>query len=122
MDANCELTKLDGLTNIELSDLQTSEEIIIETKNSSYRFAVSDALHRRGYLSGGSIGDEPVSAILMGVVTKGGESFVRDSWCLKTGGRAFFCIETENGMKHLVTSNIVGLIHVKNITEQKYIF
>lgn len=120
--ANCEITQSDGITNIEFSNLRTSEEIIIETKNSSYRFAVSDALNRRGYLSGGSIGDEPVSAVLMGVVTKGGDNFVRDSWCLKTSGRAFFCIETRSGIKHLVTSNIIGLIHVKNMTEQKYIF
>ncbi len=122
MNMSVELTQPDSLTNIEFDELRSSEEIIIETKNSSYRFAVSDAYARRGYLSGGSVGEQPIRATLMGVVTKRGDSFMTDAWCLKTNGRAFFYIETENGLKHLVTSVITGLIHIKNITEQKYIF
>ena len=122
MNLSMELTQPNLLTNIEFEELKTSEEIIIETRNSTYRFSVSDAAERRGYLSGGSVGKEPVKAILIGVIMNCGDSCVNDYGCLKTNGRAFFYLETSNGTKHLVTSKITGLIHIKNITEQKYIF
>src|SRR5215510_7438072 len=110
MNLSLELTQPDPLTNIEFEELKTREEIIIETRNSRYRFLVSDAAARRGYLSGGSVGEEPVKAVLMGVISKRGDTFVNDCECLKTNGRAFFYLDSDGVMKHMVTSLITGLI------------
>ncbi|MEW6130720.1 MAG: hypothetical protein AB1757_27060 [Acidobacteriota bacterium] len=122
MDMVSEMTTVSPLQAIEFEDLRTSEELIIETQNSSYRFSIIDVHQRRGFLSGGSLGDKKTKAILMGAICKKGDAYVTDPWGLKTDARAFFYLETESGMKHLVTSLITRLTHVRNGEEQKYLF
>lgn len=94
--------------------LQTNEEIVIETQNSAYKFCIGDAATRQGFLSGGALGQSSTVAILMGTISKDGESYTNDPCGLKTEARAFFFIQTENGMKHLITSVITHLVHIKN--------
>ena len=122
MNMISEITQFDTLRNIEFEKIKVSEEIIIETQNSCYRFSVTDAPQRRGYLSGGSLGDETRQAILMGTIFKKGDTFSADPRGLKTDARAFFYIETPSGVKHLVTSIIIKLTHVKNEEAQQYLF
>ena len=106
--------------NIELDAIQTDEEILIETQNSAYKFSIGDAASRKGFLSGGILGESSIVAILMGTIIKEGESYINDPCGLRTQARAFFFIETENGMKHLITSVITSLVHIKN-EKPKYI-
>lgn len=99
---------------IEFDTMQTNEEIVIETQNSAYKFCVCDAITRQGFLSGGALGKVSTVAILMGTISRDGESYTNDPRGLKTEARAFFFIQTENGMKHLITSVITHLVHIKN--------
>lgn len=100
--------------------MQTNEEIVIETQNSAYKFCIGNAATRQGFLSGGALGESATLAILMGTITKDGERYVNDPYGLQTNARAFFFIQTENGMKHLITSVITHLVHIKN-EEPEYI-
>lgn len=117
-----EITQFNSLVTIEFEDIKTSEEILIETQNSCYRFCVTDAHQRHGYLSGGSLGNRAQKAILLGTIYKQGGAYTTDPKGLKTDARALFYIETESGMKHLVTSIIIKLTQVKTNPEQKYLF
>jgi hypothetical protein len=117
-----EITQFDGPFHIEFEDLQPTEEIVIETQNSCYRFLVNDAVHRRGFLSGGSLGNQAQKAILLGTIIKQGEGYTTDPKGLKINARALFYLETPSGMKHLVTSIITRLSQVKSPAEQKYLF
>ena len=99
---------------IAFDTVQTNEEIVIETQNSAYKFCVGDAVTRQGFLSGGALGESSTVAILMGTISKNGEHYINDPCGLKTEARAFFFIQTENGMKHLITSIITHLVHIKN--------
>lgn len=99
---------------IEFDTMQTNEEIVIETQNSAYKFCIGDAATRQGFLSGGALGEVSTVAILMGTISKDGETYTNDPCGLKTEARAFFFIQTENGMKHLITSVITHLVHIKN--------
>jgi hypothetical protein len=105
---------------IEFDAIQTDEEIVIETQNSAYKFSIGNAATRQGFLSGGALGESSTVAILMGTITKEGEGYNNNPCGLQTEARAFFFIETENGMKHLITSVITHLVHIKN-EEPKYI-
>jgi hypothetical protein len=117
-----EITEFDGLHYIEFEDLESAAAIVIETQNSRYRFTVTDVAERRGYLSGGSLGEQAQKAILLGTIYKRGEGYTTDPRGLKTGARALFYLETPSGMKHLVTSLITELAQVKTPEEQKYLF
>jgi hypothetical protein len=117
-----ETTQFESMPNIEFEAIKASAEILIETQNSCYRFCVIDAHQRHGYLSGGSLGQRAQKAILLGTIDKQRKSYTTDPKGLKTEARAIFYIETESGMKHLVTSMITRLKRVKNTGEQKYLF
>lgn len=107
---------------IDFEALEANEEILIETQNSFYKFAIGDVRERRGFLYGGSVGSRGCVAILMGAVKKQGETYVNDPAGLHRDARAFFYIETEQGMKHLITSVITNLSHVKPEENQELIF
>lgn len=102
--------------------LETDEEILIETQNSFYKFSVEDAAQRRGSLCGGSVGSQGCMAILMGAVKRQGENYISDPEGLHTNARAFFYIETEQGMKHLITSLITNLSHIKKDEKPELVF
>jgi hypothetical protein len=103
-----------GEENIEFDALQTDEEIVIETQNSAYKFSIGNAATRQGFLSGGALGESSTVAILMGTISNEGDGYINDAGGLKTRARAFFFIQTDNGMKHLITSVITNLVHIKN--------
>jgi hypothetical protein len=100
--------------HIEFDAIETDEEILIETQNSAYKFSIGNAATRKGFLSGGALGESSTVAILMGTILKEGERYINDPCGLRIQARAFFFIETENGMKHLITSIITHLVHIKH--------
>jgi hypothetical protein len=104
---------IDAKQNIDFDEIKTNEELLIETQNSTYKFCVRDAASRRGVLSGGALGDAVKTAIFIGAIAKNGERYVSDYWGLRRDARALFFLETENGMKHLITSPVTNLVHVK---------
>jgi hypothetical protein len=104
---------LDDKQHIEFDEIKTNEEIVIETQNSTYKFCLRDVASRRGILSGGAFGTDSRMAIFLGAIAKDGESYTSDYWGLKCEARALFFIETESGLKHMITSVITNLVHVK---------
>jgi hypothetical protein len=92
-----------------LKDMNPSDRIMIRTQNSEYRFSVVDPEERRGVLTGGSLGDQRRSAVLVGTLSGGGNSFASDASKLKTGSRALFYLTAKNGVERLITSIITGL-------------
>jgi hypothetical protein len=113
MNSDTDITYGHKETFIAFESLAVNEEIIIETQNSFYKFSIGDAAERRGFLYGGSVGSRGCVAILMGAVKRQGEDYINDPCGLHTDARAFFYIETEDGMKHLITSLITSLAHVR---------
>ena len=109
-------------TFIPFNALNANEEILIETQNSFYKFSIGDVNERRGFLYGGSVGSEGCVAILMGAVKRQGENYINDPCGLQTDARAFFYIQTDGGMKHLITSVITSLTHVKTEATDELVF
>ena len=118
MNSDSDITGDYKETFIHFEALGADEEILIETQNSFYKFSIGDATERRGFLCGGSIGSQGCVAILMGAVKREGEIYVNDPCGLHTEARAFFYIETDAGMKHLITSPITSLTHIKGAENQ----
>jgi hypothetical protein len=90
---------------IKLSEIQSSDQLLIKTANSEYRFRVTDAEQRRGQLSGGTIGDGEREAVLAGAISGTGALGQIDLG-LQPGGRAVFYLTATRGIERLITSVI----------------
>jgi hypothetical protein len=95
--------------DIFFEDISPSDRIMIRTQNSEYRFSVVDPTERKGILTGGSLGDQQRSAVLVGALSGGENSFASDTAGLKTGARALFYLTARNGVERLITSMITSL-------------
>lgn len=104
---------------ITFKDISPSDCIAIRTQNSEYRFSVVDPTERRGILTGGSLGDQRRSAVLVGALSDGANSFASDGSGLKTGSRALFYITAKNGVERLITSIITSLNRVESHGEHR---
>lgn len=92
------------MTHLDLNTLRASEVISIYTANSVYRFSVTDPAQCAGWLRGGSLGDEPLLAILLCSLTTRQRS--ADWLTLQRGAKAvFFCASTQ-GIRRLITTRI----------------
>src|SRR5262245_42931425 len=80
-------------------EVHTGGCITIQTRTSNYRFFVLDASEGQGLLTGGSLGDEAVYAMLAGVLSGNDNTFYALE--LKTGGRAIFLMEKNNQVENL---------------------
>jgi hypothetical protein len=107
------------MEEIAFDDVKASDRILIQTKNSEYRFAVVDPESRRGTLSGGSIGEGLQDATLIGVLTGGRNAEDRDTSKLKIDSRALFYVNVGAGQKRVTTSIITNLIHIKGERSQR---
>ena len=97
---------------ISFEDMNASDELLIRTENSKYRFSVIDPARKYGTLSGGTLGDELCDAILVGgIVTSDKSSTLTQG--LMTESRAMFSICTARGLKQLLTSAITELTHMR---------
>lgn len=99
---------------IAFNELHASDNILILTANSTYRFAVTDPMRRRGFLSGGALADYMEDATLVGVLVENHSGFMSDTSGLRTESCALFFIKEGNGFKRLTTSIITNLVHIKN--------
>lgn len=99
--------------DITLKDINPSDQILIRTQNSEYRFSVVDPVERRGTLSGGFLGTQPRDAVLVGTLSEpennSSNSLDNVSNGLKTGRRALFYLTAKNGIERLITSIITGI-------------
>jgi hypothetical protein len=107
--------------DITMKDIGPSDQILIRTQNSEYRFSVVDPVERRGTLSGGFLGDQSRDAVLIGTLseTNGSNSLDNVSNGLKTGKRALFYLTAKNGIERLITSIITGITRNKGREEDK---
>ena len=88
---------------IQLTEVSPTREILIRTQFSVYSFRVADPVARRGFLSGGVLGNQRFVAFLAGTIFP-----ATSSKNLQTGGRAVF-VMFEHGLKRLTTSTITWI-------------
>jgi len=107
--------------DITMKDIGPSDQILIRTQNSEYRFSIVDPNERRGTLSGGSLGDKSRDAVLVGTLSEGNNSNPLEnvSGGLKTGRRALFYLTAKNGIERLITSIITGITRNKSREDDK---
>ncbi|HJQ25714.1 MAG TPA: hypothetical protein VKA60_17460 [Blastocatellia bacterium] len=93
---------------IRFSEIQPKDQLLIHTANSQYRFCVTDAEHRRGRLTGGTLGDNEREAVLAGAINgTGGLGQLAQG--LQPGGRAVFYLTATRGVERLITSVITDV-------------
>jgi hypothetical protein len=98
-----------------MKDIDPSDQILIRTQNSEYRFSIVDPAERRGTLSGGFLGNQSRDAVLIGTLSETNSSNSLDNVSngLKTGRRALFYLTAKNGIERLITSIITGITQNK---------
>ena len=107
--------------DITMKEMGPSDQILIRTQNSEYRFSIVDPLERRGTLSGGFLGDQSRDAVLVGTLSENNSSNSLDNVSngLKTGRRALFYLTAKNGIERLITSIITGITRNKARDDDK---
>ena len=108
--------------DITMKEIGPSDQILIRTQNSEYRFSIVDPLERRGTLSGGFLGDQSRDAVLVGTLSENNsstDSLDNVSNGLKTGRRALFYLTAKNGIERLITSIITGITRNKARDDDK---
>jgi len=90
---------------IKFSEIQSKDQLLIQTANSEYRFRVTDAAQRRGRLTGGTLGNSERDAVLAGAISATG-ALGQIALALQTGGRAVFYLTATRGIERLITSVI----------------
>ncbi|MEW6208938.1 MAG: hypothetical protein AB1631_11270 [Acidobacteriota bacterium] len=111
----------DHITELNFREMEAGQTIGIETLNSSYRFLLIDPANGKGLLSGGSLGEGRHLAFLTGSIGDKRDPLGIDSRRLRTGARALFYLETNQGTKSLTLSKIVRLF-VFEETQHGFIF
>jgi hypothetical protein len=91
----------------QLNNFSDSEQILIRTQNSEYKFSVTDPEEHRGTLSGGSLGEQKRDAVLVGTLADNSR-VATGPLELKTGRRALFFLQARHGVERLVTS-VIGI-------------
>ena len=115
--SRAETETIERAEKISFENMCATDFILIQTRNSTYRFSVVDPLARRGVLTEGRFGANFCDAILMGVLVEGIDGITRDPSGLKTESRALIYIEDEMGLKRMTTSTITSLILVRGSAE-----
>ena len=100
---------------IAFSELFAADTIWVRTSRHDYEFSLSDLSSLSGTLTGGFLGDRRAEAVLSGAMSADRTGF--DSARLKTGSRAVFFVETQEGVHRVVTSVITDLARSKGISE-----
>jgi len=95
---------------IKISDIQSKDQVLIQTANSEYCFRVTDAEQRRGRLTGGTLGNHERDAVLAGAISCTG-ALGTIALALHPGCRAVFYLTATRGIERLITSVITRLSH-----------
>jgi hypothetical protein len=99
--------------DIMFNEFETSDKVLIRTRNSVYRFSIDDPKGRQGRLAGGRFGDDPRQAVLVESMVEEGGGMWGDVSGLKVGARALFFLQSPAGIERVVTSEILGLTVLK---------
>lgn len=112
-----EWTRIPGQSqmSIDLDELQPKDKVVIRTRNSTYRFLVTDPAKRRGVLTGGALGKNACEAVLIEPLAPG-EDAGQETNGLKTGARVLFYFYSTRGAERMATSVIQELEVIR--TEQ----
>ena len=101
------------VARISLDTLSATDCISIRTTNDTYLFVVTDPGERRGLLTGGELGSSSAASVLMGAdMRRNGQVSALFSG-LYQGSRAIFFLESEDGIRQFITSEITGLVHIE---------
>jgi hypothetical protein len=111
----------DQKNGLSFDDLTATDRLLIYTQNSQYRFSVIDPARRRGTLSGGSLGDHPRDAILVGTLGEGTTGFDTDAWNLATEARAMFDLKANDGWERMITSPITDIALIRDEKKKHYL-
>lgn len=111
----------DQIIELNFREMESGQNILIETLNSRYRFLLIDPANGKGLLSGGSLGNERCLAFLTGVLGDERDGLAIDSQRLKISAHALFYLETAQGTKSLILSKIVCLSLIFDETQQGFI-
>lgn len=79
--------------------VRDGDVILIETAHHSYKFAVTDSLSKRGLLTGGTLGEQELTAISGSLIEQG------------YGAR--FDIDLTNSLGRIVTSDVTDLVCIR---------
>ena len=102
-----------AVAQISLDTLNATDCISIKTADQTYLFIVTDPEERRGVLTGGRPGSISTVSVLLGAnMRKNGDvsGLFSD---LYEGSRAIFFIESHDGVRQFMTSEILGLVHIE---------
>jgi hypothetical protein len=103
-----------AVVQISLDTLNVTDCISIKTADHSYLFIVTDPEERRGVLMGGVLGPNSTASVLLGAnMRKNGQVSALFSG-LYQGSRAIFFVESQDGVRQFVTSEITGLVHIES--------
>jgi len=102
-----------AVPQISLDSLNVTDCISIKTADQSYLFVVTDPEERRGVLTGGAPGFNSTASVLLGAdLRKNGQVSALFSG-LYQGSRAIFFVESLDGVRQFVTSEIIGLVYIE---------
>ena len=100
------------VAQISLDRLNVTDCISIKTADHNYLFVVTDPEERRGVLTGGAGFNSTTSVLLGADMRKNGQVSALFSG-LYQGSRAIFFIESQDGVRQFVTSEIIGLVYIE---------
>ena len=96
-------------TTIDVQELATHDQLLLWTRNSLYRFLVTDGAARRGRLLRGRLAVSPEEVTLVGATEQGGDA---EETVLQVGRRAVFLVADGADERKLLTSPLTGLRYV----------
>ena len=104
---------------IALDSLSAADRLLIRTRNSTYRFVVTDPAAFRGTLVREAMRACEGDSVLIGARARNGH-LESDTLKLKTGSRAIFLIESGGCLKRIITSAITQLVHARSQNAQRH--
>jgi len=102
-----------AVLQISLDTLNVTDCISIKTADHTYLFIVTDPQERRGVLTGGPLGSSSTVSVLLGAKLRRNGQVCGLFSDLYEGARAIFFIESHDGVKQFMTSEITGLVHIE---------
>jgi hypothetical protein len=102
---------------IDLDDLKAKDKVVIRTRNSAYRFLVTDPAKRLGVLTGGALGNNTRDAVLIESVAVEEDAKLERSSGLRTGARILFYLSSPRGAERMATSVVEELVVIRSEEE-----
>jgi hypothetical protein len=114
-----ELVKFPGQSQIiiDLDDLKAKDKVVIRTRNSTYRFLLTDPAKRLGVLTGGALGNSTRDAALIESVAVEENAKLERSSGLRTGARILFYLSSPRGAERMATSVVEELVVIRSEEE-----